>query len=840
MAQLVRLQLSETSGSKIQAQVVVSERERDANSSGSVVTGYLPSPEEVVHCYQDWRAAYLKLGGGEDSGDGDIGTKGEHSRIIVPHSTVEYGTGEADKDIIKNARKNAANNSYTNRFQACETKAKKVVSQLNDWLRSGEFVRVRDILVNALQGSVTPTTEKQDMQFVICTDITALQQLPWTLWDLLAQYPHVEAAISSQTYQALPADRHFPAVLDPAVPTKVNVLAILGDSEGIDITSDRAFLETLPQAKVDFLVTPRRAELHDQLWNQPRDILFFAGHSRSQGNTGTLRLNAEEELSLDDIQHALERVARRGLTLAIFNSCDGLGLAKHLAQAIVPAGVPYIIVMREAVPDAVAQTFLKYFLAAFSSGEAFHMAVRSARERLENAAEELPPYGEWMPVIWQNPLAQPPVWPKEALQEAITADAATPSFKKRLLTAGSISAFVTTGVVGLRFLGALEGLELDAFDRMMRSRPADGIDQNILVVQITEEEEDSTSKFSIDNAQLEQLLSKIYQEEPHVVGLDLFRDGLEVESTQAQLQSYFADADNLITICSTPDLNTGDEIPPSPAANPEGVSFSELSSDNQDLTARRHLLAADAQTGQCSTDLALSTLVAYNYFQKVQPNFPEEWSTNSLIWGNLHIPFLRPHQGGYHRQALKGSSILLNYRVSVTPGKDPFEVVTMSEVLAGEVPTTQIKDRIVLIGRRSVTDDKHRTPLKTEDGRSRKLNGVIIHAHLVSQLIDAFNGDRKLIKPWPQVIDVAWIWLWAASGSVMLIVLSRPSVAPSHGSALALTSGGVIAILYGNCWIGLVWGGIWVPLVPSAIAFVASAAGYRLFSAKQSEKQIEK
>ncbi|PZO11377.1 MAG: hypothetical protein DCF25_19485 [Leptolyngbya foveolarum] len=59
-------------------------------------------------------------------------------------------------------------------------------------------------------------------------------------------------------------------------------------------------------------------------------------------------------------------MTRHGLTLAIFNSCDGLGLAKYLSQAIAPISVPYIIVMREAVPDAVAQTFLKYFLAAFS------------------------------------------------------------------------------------------------------------------------------------------------------------------------------------------------------------------------------------------------------------------------------------------------------------------------------------------------------------------------------------------------------------------------------------------------------------------------------------------
>ena len=239
---------------------------------------------------------------------------------------------------------------------------------------------------------------------------------------------------------------------------------ILGDSDGIDVDQDRQFLSALPQADVTFLPTPKRLVLHDELWNEPCDILFFAGHSESQGSTGTLRLNDHEELSLEDIQHAFGRIAKRGLTLAIFNSCDGLGLAKYLSQAIAPNGIPYIIVMREVVPDAVAQAFLKHFLETFSKGEAFHTAVREARERLENSSESLPPYGDWMPVIWQNPLAEPPVWPQPIPKPS-------ECWRSQIKKGSLVAVGIVAAVIGLRFLGGFQSTEFWAYDGFMNCNP---------------------------------------------------------------------------------------------------------------------------------------------------------------------------------------------------------------------------------------------------------------------------------------------------------------------------------------------------------------------------------
>ncbi len=143
------------------------------------------------------------------------------------------------------------------------------------------------------------------------------------------------------------------------------------------------------------------------LWHQEWQILFFAGHSRSHPDfkTGKLWLNATEHLSITEIQPALSHAIQQGLKLAIFNSCDGLGLAHELANL----QIPQIIVMRQPVPDAIAQAFLINFLKHFAQGKPFYQSVRAAREQLYDLEVQYP-CATWLPTIIQNPTAIPPTW----------------------------------------------------------------------------------------------------------------------------------------------------------------------------------------------------------------------------------------------------------------------------------------------------------------------------------------------------------------------------------------------------------------------------------------------
>lgn len=275
--------------------------------------------------------------------------------------------------------------------QPCTDAAKLLKDSLNEWLNSETFRPVKEALLKKLQPS-------EVIRLIIQTEEFQHQQFPWHLWEILLEdYTKAEVALSAPQY-----DR----VAIPETPRKkLRILAILGNSEGIDVQTDRAMLEQLPGAEITFIVEPQRQELTDALWEKGWDILCFSGHSSTEGQTGRIYINKTDSLTVGELKNALKKAIERGLCLAIFNSCDGLGLARDLTDL----HIPQVIVMREPVPDLVAQEFLKYFLKAFARGESFYLSVREARERLQ-AIEDKFPCATWLPVICQNPAELPPTW----------------------------------------------------------------------------------------------------------------------------------------------------------------------------------------------------------------------------------------------------------------------------------------------------------------------------------------------------------------------------------------------------------------------------------------------
>ena len=188
------------------------------------------------------------------------------------------------------------------------------------------------------------------------------------------------------------------------------MLAILGDARGIDVEQERQALRSRLGPQVEFLVTPSRQAFDQALWDPAGwDILFFAGHSQSEGQTGRLYINEAADhnsLTIEQLEEGLKRAISNGLQLAIFNSCDGIGLAEALAQL----QIPQVIVMREPVPNRVAQDFLQHFLAAFvEEGLSLYAAVRQARRQLQGIENNFPG-ASWLPVLCQNPATKILSW----------------------------------------------------------------------------------------------------------------------------------------------------------------------------------------------------------------------------------------------------------------------------------------------------------------------------------------------------------------------------------------------------------------------------------------------
>lgn len=268
--------------------------------------------------------------------------------------------------------------------------------ELNKWLKSESFMVVRDALFSTFH-------KKDEIRIIIQTDNIYLKQIPWHLWELFDYYPNAEIAFASLQYQIISVNQTYNNKKH-----KVAILAILGSVDHINTEKERRFLETFtPDAEVTFLVESTRQTINQSLFEKQWDILFFAGHSTSNKdkNSGIIYINATDKITISELKNALKKAIETGLKLAIFNSCDGLGLANELAQL----NIPQIIVMREPVPDQVAQKFLNYFLSAYSGGKSLYLSVREARERLQSL-EDIYPCASWLPVLFQNPAENPPSW----------------------------------------------------------------------------------------------------------------------------------------------------------------------------------------------------------------------------------------------------------------------------------------------------------------------------------------------------------------------------------------------------------------------------------------------
>ena len=204
-----------------------------------------------------------------------------------------------------------------------------------------------------------------EVRAIVQTDNDLLRRLPWHLWNVLQEqgFSKVEFALSAPRSQR--RERIYRE--------NVRILAILGDGQGINVQEDRRELKQwCGDAEIVLLEQPEREQLNRYLWDERGwDILFFAGHSMTEGAKGRIFLNKTDSLTMEELRYALEEAAERGLQVAIFNSCDGLGIAAELESL----HVPQVVVMREPVPDSVAQQFLKDFFREFTGGQSFSQTV---------------------------------------------------------------------------------------------------------------------------------------------------------------------------------------------------------------------------------------------------------------------------------------------------------------------------------------------------------------------------------------------------------------------------------------------------------------------------------
>ena len=271
--------------------------------------------------------------------------------------------------------------------QEVKASAEDLLCSFNQWGNSPELAAIAQAIAD----------RSENLRVTISTECTDLRRLPFHQWQLFP--PQTEAIFSGIAAKVLERTRH---------PDKIRMLVILGDAIGIDIDVDQRAIEDYCQsdAELVFLTQPNRDDLTTNLADaQGWDIIFFSGHSSTEGDTGRIYINATDSLTMAELKDVLKPAIEHRVQIAIFNSCDGLGITPVLEKL----NIDRLIVMREPIPDLIAQEFLKSFLKAFTGGARFDDAVKSARQHLVSFEDKYP-YVSWLPIVIQNRLVTSPTW----------------------------------------------------------------------------------------------------------------------------------------------------------------------------------------------------------------------------------------------------------------------------------------------------------------------------------------------------------------------------------------------------------------------------------------------
>lgn len=376
-----------------------------------------------------------------------------------------------------------------------------------------------------------------------------------------------------------------------------------------------------------------------------------------------------------------------------------------------------------------------------------------------------------------------------------------------------IAIAVSILTISLRFTGSLQGLELTAIDFYFQQRPVE-IAPRVTIITVDESDIRNLG-YPLSDRILAKAIAKIVKYQPRVVGLDLYRD-LPIPPGNQELQQIFASTPNLIGI----EKVVGAKIAPPPQlAEANKVGFADLVFDN-DGAIRRALLSI-RDDNDIKYSFALRLALEYLQTEKITPQPLANTASHIQLGKTILIPF-QPNDGGYIRADAGGYQTLINYRGTLAQ----FTHYSISHLLTGSISVKDIKDRVVLIGAISPTiNDLSPTPYsRYHSGITNQMAWITIHANIISQLLSAALDGRAMLR----TISNTGEWLCILIGAMLGALIGWWLRNWYRAIALVLISIVTIFLTYLAFLLGL-----WLPIVPMAIAISLGAATVIVITQRQ-------
>ena len=307
-------------------------------------------------------------------------------------------------------------------------------------------------------------------------------------------------------------------------------------------------------------------------------------------------------------------------------------------------------------------------------------------------------------------------------------------------------------------VGLLPYLERQFYDIALRVRPASSPATNIVIVGLTEKDIEKLG-YPVTDEVLANLINFIDQQNPRVIGLDLHRNVNIGERNNKKLDEIFSENEKLIGVEKT---NGGNDErisipPPIQLELAKRTGASEIIEDVDNIVRRAYLYTqkVEKETEKKTSVTAFGLAVALKYLEA--DKIFSEGSTKG--WLKLKEAVFSPIKRAdffYSKKELDNYQILINY----PDRKQPFKIVTFSDIIEGNVASSLMQDKIVLIGLTAETvGDIYYTPYPTRN-LGRFVYGVELHGVIANQIITAANNSSKIISFPTSFLQYLWLLIW--------------------------------------------------------------------------------
>jgi len=376
------------------------------------------------------------------------------------------------------------------------------------------------------------------------------------------------------------------------------------------------------------------------------------------------------------------------------------------------------------------------------------------------------------------------------------------------------------GVVAIRSGGGFESLELAVYDWFLRSNLVDsGADSRIVIIEISEDDIQSLGQWPLTDKIAARMLKLLSAYRPRVIGLDIYRD-IPVPPGTKNLYTLFREKHEIIAVMKFGD---GGVAPPPVLAGTEQVGFNDLIVDPGGIVRRGLLYLDDGKTFATafSLQLTLRYLGKDGIFPQADDKYP-----GCLRLGQVTIRPFEADDSGYVQADARGYQFLLDYGGS----RGQFVTFSLKQLLSGKIAADKIRDKIVLVGVSSPSvKDLFYTPYSCGIiGADQSVPGVVMHAHIVSQLLRLGLGESNPVRTATGNQELLWILLWSLLGGVIGFRLRSPWFFLIYSANGFLLLWLTAYITFAEGW--------WIPIVPPMITFLLSAAVVTAYMLNQ-EKQ---